>query len=858
MAKFKELQRLKELIPSKLKSIIVIGVLFFLIIIGFHPTQMKLLNSNFFCPKLVLPAKEFLLDRICLMRQIENNFGHQMPGIQIVTLAGMAGSGKTTMARIYGNKKKFGVVWEINAETKDSLINSFNDLAFVLATTKEQKREWLLMQKIQDANIRSIEIIRFVSHLLKESPNWLLIYDNVEHFMEIKEYLPQDLEIWGNGKVILTTCDLNIYNNQSKNVFVLGELNSNEMLELFCKVVYKKKLSQLTSSQKEEALKFLKHIPPFPLDVASAAYYIKNNKFNYEQYLEKIAEFNQHFENSQQALLKEGSGYEKTRNGVVMSSLEKIIDTNQEFKELLLLICLIDSQNIPKKLLESCKSPEVVEAFIHELKQYSLITDEAEPSSKQLHSFSIHRSTQSIGFNYLTKIKLKLEQDNDCMELVSQSAMKYIAQVIEHGVVLEQGDLSKMQPLLNHYKKLLSHAGLLKQEVIQHIRTQLGLILFSLSCYEDAKTQLENTLDASGAICSQNSSQVANILVHLGLSYKELGNYEKAQAALEKGLVIYQEYQANDNVTIARALTYLGTVYRELGNFAKANEVFNQSLVIYGKNLPEYNTRYAWSLGLIGITHIDTGNYQEAKKSLEESIAIYQGLPIENIRLYRYLGALGILYELLGEYEKARDLLLQSVNGYKDREYGEENYVALYLTHLGHVYKLLSDNKKANEFLDEGINICEKRLPKKYNLKARSQAYLGAFYSYIGKHDEAIYLLEKALMIFQQHYGKTHIETASILKMLGQAYLGKGEIEKSGAILNSALQIATQSNHPEVYSYLEALAETYLKKYSKSKVDHLKKQAIRYLEQALETIKTHFSENSIHYDRIKTKLGSIR
>lgn len=173
MAKLKELQRLKDLVPSKLKSIVIFCVLLCVIIMGFNPTQMKLLNSSFFCPKLVLPDKELLLDRIHLMRQIEDSFGHQVPGIQIVTLAGMAGSGKTTTARIYSNKKKFGVVWEINSETKDSLINSFNDLAFVLATTKEQKKEWLLMQKVQDPNIRSREIISFVSRSLRESPNWL-------------------------------------------------------------------------------------------------------------------------------------------------------------------------------------------------------------------------------------------------------------------------------------------------------------------------------------------------------------------------------------------------------------------------------------------------------------------------------------------------------------------------------------------------------------------------------------------------------------------------------------------------------------------------------------------------------------
>ncbi|MEI6628013.1 MAG: tetratricopeptide repeat protein, partial [Alphaproteobacteria bacterium] len=706
---------------------------------------------------------------------------------------------------------------------------------------------------------KEVEIINFVKRLLKDSTNWLLIYDNVENFMEIKNYFPQDQTTWGNGRVILTTCDLNIpktHHTGANNIFVLGELNSNEMLELFCKIMYNENPLQLTTTQREETLSFLKHIPPFPLDVSGAAYYIKNNKFSYQQYLEIISEFNQYLENSQQKFLKEISGYEKTRNGVTMSSLEKIIETNEDFQELLLLVCLVDSQSIPKKLLEFCKPPVVVDAFIDELKKYSLITAELLPSSKQIHAFSIHRSTQAIGLSYLTKVKVKLEKDDSCLQSVSQAAIKYLDNVIEQGSILEQGELSKMQPILNHYKKLLSHSNLLNQGVIEHIGAQLGLVLFCLSRYEEAQKFLENILGSSGAICCENSNHIAETLVYLGLSHKELGNYEKAQGSLERGLLIYREYPCNDPVKMARALTYLGTVYRERGNYTKANEVFKQSLEIYSQYLPEYNSRFAWSLGLIGITHIDTGNYQEAKTTLEQSVTIYQNLPIENIRYFRYLGALGMLHEVLGDYEKAEEFLEKSVKGYKDREYGEENYVTLYLTHLGYVYSKLGDHKKAKEFLDEGIRFCEKCLSKKQNLKARSYAYLGDFYSTIGNYNEAIDLITKAIDIYEQHYGKNHIETARILKMLGQAYLLKGDLEKSEFTLNKALKILTADKHPDSYNCLEQLAELYLKKHTQNHGnDNNKEQAIRYLEQALEIAKKHFPENSPDIVRIKAKLS---
>ncbi len=856
MTQIRLAQKVMDSNPSKLRSVLILSVLFAIIMLKFHSNH----DFSVICSRLPLPDKDFLLDRTLLLQQIEDSFQHQAPGIQIVTLAGMAGSGKTTLARIYGSKQKFTVIWEINAETKGSLINSFNDLAFVLATTTAQKEACMLIQKIQDSALKEVEIINFVKRLLKESTNWLLIYDNVENFMEIKDYFPQDPTTWGNGRVILTTCDLNIsktHNTGANNIFVLGELNSNEMLELFCKIMYSKKPSQLTPTQREETLRFLNNIPPFPLDVSGAAYYIRNNKFSYQKYLEIISEFNQYHENLQQTFFKKISNYEKTRNGVTMSTLEKIIETNENFQELLLLVCLVDSQSIPKKLLEFCKPPAVVDAFLDELKKYSLITAESLPSSKEIHAFSIHRSTQAIGLSYFTRIKLKLEKNNNCLKEVSKAAIKYIDDVIEQGNMLEQGELSKMQPILDHYKKFLSHTNLLNQEVIEHMGAQLGLVLFSLSRYEEAQIFLEKILESLGPISCENSNHMAEILVYLGLSYKELGNYEKAQSSLEQGILIYNESPCNDPVKIARSLTYLGTVYRERGNYTKANEVFQQSLEIYNQYFSEYNSRFAWTLGLIGITHIDTGNYQEAKIALEQSVSIYKKLPIENIRYFRYLGALGMLYELLGDYEKSKELLEKSVKGYKGREYGEENYVTLYLTHLGYVYSKLGNNKKAREFLDEGIRICEKCLSKKQNLKARSHAYLGDFYSMIGNYNEAIDLIEKALDIYEQHYGKNHIETAKILKMLAQAYLLKGDLEKAELILNKALKISTEDKHPDSHNYLEMLAEVYFKKYTQNHCkDNSKKQAIKYLEQALETVEKYFPESSPHIIRIKTKLSN--
>src|SRR5690606_268374 len=87
---------------------------------------------------LPLPAENVFLQRPALVQQIENSFkGAQ--GIQAVALVGIGGAGKTALARQYARAQPSGLVWEINAETRESLLNSFEEFANALCKTSEER-----------------------------------------------------------------------------------------------------------------------------------------------------------------------------------------------------------------------------------------------------------------------------------------------------------------------------------------------------------------------------------------------------------------------------------------------------------------------------------------------------------------------------------------------------------------------------------------------------------------------------------------------------------------------------------------------------------------------------------------------
>ena len=76
---------------------------------------------------------------------------------------------------------------------------------------------------------------------LKSHSPWFLVYDNVENFLDIQDYFPQDSNAWRSGRVILTTRNNSIANNSyyignNKGVF-FGELEASEQFMLFTKIL---------------------------------------------------------------------------------------------------------------------------------------------------------------------------------------------------------------------------------------------------------------------------------------------------------------------------------------------------------------------------------------------------------------------------------------------------------------------------------------------------------------------------------------------------------------------------------------------------------------------------------------------
>ncbi|OJW48289.1 MAG: hypothetical protein BGO67_05410 [Alphaproteobacteria bacterium 41-28] len=318
---------------------------------------------------LIIPSENSLLHRPDLLAQIDEKFKEQKDGIRTVALVGIGGSGKTTLARQYARQQNANIVWEVNAETHESLKRSFENLAESLVKTNEDKQVWKEIEEIKNPIKKEEKVIQFVKDHLRPYSSWVLVFDNVEKFIDIKKYLPQDLNTWGKGKILLTTRDVNIQNNRYVNsVIPIGELSQNQKLDLFSKILIDELPQFFTYNTKEETKKFLEKIPSFPLDVSIAAYYLRSTKIDYNTYLNSLIQQDVNFRNIQENILKESGDYIKSRYSIITLSAKDLIEENKNFKDLLLFLCILDSQHIPKSLLAKHKSNADGDSFIYNLK----------------------------------------------------------------------------------------------------------------------------------------------------------------------------------------------------------------------------------------------------------------------------------------------------------------------------------------------------------------------------------------------------------------------------------------------------------------------------------------------------------
>ena len=252
-------------------SIVIFLVLAFIFLLqnNFSFTQKEVIKSD-----MPLISSSIMIDRKDLLLEMDEKIKGSTP-ISVIFLLGIEGSGKTTLARKYAsNYSKADVIWEINAESKNSLAKSYNDLAYRLCTNENDINELNIILEDKNQKTKLLAVRSFILKHLERYDSWLFIYEDMNSFDELRRFIPS-VSKWRKGAVIINTRNANIQNNQhihKDNIVKVSTLSDQERYDLFTNIVGGSQYGV------ENVKSFLKHIPPFPLDITVSAYYKKEEK----------------------------------------------------------------------------------------------------------------------------------------------------------------------------------------------------------------------------------------------------------------------------------------------------------------------------------------------------------------------------------------------------------------------------------------------------------------------------------------------------------------------------------------------------------------------------------------------------
>ncbi len=650
---------------------------------------------------------------------------NKQKGIRYLILSGEAGIGKTTLSKIYGTHKYFKLSWLINAESEVSIKNSFINLANSLAVfgSSSLKESLLYIKSIKDKQEMFNQLLLFVFKNLESIKNWYIIFDNVDDFDKINNYLPRNPN--NKGTIVITSRNYSICSHLGisvENQLKVNYLTEKEQFDLFEKLYQKKDFNIIEVLLKDTFRK----IPSTPLDICILANYLNNIEFNKNKLMKvNSIDLQKIYKNE----LYKPINYPYTRYKLMKKILKKIIKSDSEFKDLLLMIGILNSQDIPKQFFVNLKNNTIADEFIFNLRKFSII----KIKNDQL---SIHRNLQKIIQDYMFNL-IPYKQMDFLIEKITDNLTDYnfIRLIASHS------EISGLLPHVNSLIKVIKNSNLPnKEKYIFRLNVSKFLIYNDFRSNKDIINFAENSLLPNLSKGYINDYEKVLLLNNLIYNYLIINEKQKAQNVIEKCQKIYDKFRSSKFSGLeAITLSYLANTEE---NIKEAERCFEKALIKL-KNCDDLWRDTATAIVYYQYYSFCFNNFV-GRKIFEKTTNIMENfLKLINCNEFfykkykqkQYKGELpffvpGIRYRLAGMYNilelytKALECIYEVKYFYKDRR--NKGNLSLGLESdldIEYGYTLLRLNKTV-----EAYNILKKALEVKIKIRDKHDLFRGFVY----------------------------------------------------------------------------------------------------------------------------------
>ncbi|KAH6649430.1 acyl transferase/acyl hydrolase/lysophospholipase [Chaetomium tenue] len=530
-------------------------------------------------------------------------FADDGEGPRQISLTGLGGTGKTQVALylaywVKQNKPEWSVFW-VPAISPASFEQAYKDMARLLDlggaddnTTTKQVQDYL------DSD---------------ESGRWLLIIDNIDEEevarggeQGVLDFLPCN----DRGRILFTTRVRSIAVRLTQgDVICLSQMSEDEAHELFRKSMADEELLM----DKRSVAELLEILTCLPLAIVQAAAYMNETMASVSEYIWLL----QNTERSMVELLEtkfaDNTRYPEAQNAVASTMAVSFdqIQKNKEAAMLLSFIARVEFKAIPRSMLPSVGSEQMMTRAVGVLRGYSFLGVREDGETYDMHRL-VHLSS---------RVWVARQGDADRQR---RAVLQHLTNIFR---TCELEERETWRSWLPHALKAIEvHKGNNNWgEEESHIGYWVGMYLMDEGRYREAVEVLEQVVAACEAILAETDDHRLASQSILGSAYHLNGQMKESIDILERVVAIHQEtLREAHSEQLLISQEELALSYQKGGRTEDAIGILQRTVAIRKKTQPETHPDILHSQAALAVGYDASGRIEEGVELLEWVLAIHK------------------------------------------------------------------------------------------------------------------------------------------------------------------------------------------------------------------------------------------
>ena len=626
----------------------------------------------------------------------------------IAVVYGLGGAGKSSVAREYArrNRDRYSVIWLLNAQTDDAIIDGLLRLGAVFVRGLDQ----LADRRAAAQQVSSSVLSGFTKPVL-------LIFDNLEDERLLRTWQPPA------GSCVLVTSRNGAWSSDIAAIPL-------QAWELDVAIAYLQRESGRVDLGDAEARAIAEALGVLPLALAHTAALLRGMRMvTPGQYLERITEYLK--------IAPLGAEYPQS---VFATLSTAIVQAEKEAAGTAAVLCFAASfapDAIPDELFRqpldrgAALQPTIPnDALVLDLKSAfadNVRLDEALGALDRLQlltfaaasrTYSIHRLVQLAARDMVAGIGLAWRE---CVVAVAEAAFPHV----------EFATWPQCARLSPHAQAALDA---LPGDVVflaaAHLANRCALYLWNRGEYGAAEPLYTRALAIREKTLGPDHPDVAKSLNNLAILYSEQERYGDAEPLLTRALAIVEKALGPDHPAVAQSLNDLAGLYDAQGRYQEAEPLLRGALAIWEKALGPDHADVAQSLTNLSAVYEAQGRYGEAEPLYKRALAIQEkALGPDHPDVAFTLNGLAGLYDAQGRYAEAEPLYTRALAIHEKALGPDHPNLATSLNNLAGLYDAQGHYGEAEPLYARALAIREKALGADHPLTNTVRANLNALRS---------------------------------------------------------------------------------------------------------------------------------